>query len=456
MVDAILIKHTSMRAAPLRPSDVDALREHYPQLEEIAIEPPERDFRYHYDESYPWAEAIAVHERGYAAVLDAQQRHPNAALLYMGFVTIPLAVHLGSLFGQFARFEMIYQYDPRRERWDWPETAATPNLLAPLRQPRHDHSSTRDILIRVSCSHEVVPSKTQALGDQPHEIDVAVASPDPTVLRSFADLRAFAYRFREALDASATAFPEARVRHLAACVPVSAAFAMGLQISPTKHLPIQTWKFLNNRERCYARALSIGEYVPRPGVLLLGASPIDERAISAANEIQDLGDLLERHPNRVRILGRPAAGPRDLVTILAKFDPRVVHIACHGSEGLSGHELTLSTPAGFSTQIEAEQLVRLLRRAPKIECVILAACCSHALAERLADGVPAAIGFEGALDDADARAFGQGLWRSLVAGRSVQAAFDDAKLELDQSRRDQARIYPRPGVDLDHLIPIPR
>jgi hypothetical protein len=248
------------------------------------------------------------------------------------------------------------------------------------------------------------------------------------------------------------------MRHLTAAVPVGAALALGMQLSSTMHLPLQTWEYLGYRERPYALALRIGEFIERPRVLLLGAAPINRRGISAPAEIQSLVDLLASVPDQLSVMGRPAAGASDLTELLSDLNPTVVHVATHGRAEKGGlpAALTLSTTEGIALDVPLEELVRLLKQAPRLQCVVLTACESDKIAERLSEEVPAAIGFEGTLYDPDARAFSQAFWTTLVRGKSVAEAYGSGRLNLDESRRHQAVLHYRPDINPEQLVPFRR
>jgi hypothetical protein len=453
MVDALLVRHSAIRGDPIHAADIEVLRGRWPRIEEIRIEPAKRERFDQFDENYPWEEAKQQQLEQYQAVLNARDSHPDAQLLYMGFAPVPLAVHLGWLLGQTARVE-IFQHDPDALSWVWPKGAPTHKLLRDISRPLADASSTRDVLIRVSCSHPIHPSQTRLLEDRCHVYDVAVEHPAPNALQSRADLDRLAHAFRQVLDESIAAFPGARVRHLTAAVPVGAALAIGMQLSSTKHLPLQTWKYLGQRHQSYAKALRVGEYIDRPGVLLLAASPLNRTGIGAPAEIQAVGDLLGHSPNQVRVVGRPSAGASELTGLLGELNPTLVHIASHGrakKDSLPA-TLTLSTPDGFALEIPLEDLIRLLKRAPNLRCVVITACESAPIAERLAEDLPAAVGFHGDLYDADAQRFSLAFWKSLMRGQSIPQAFRDGRLHLDESRREQCQLFLKDELALEQLI----
>ncbi|MCA9686703.1 MAG: SAVED domain-containing protein, partial [Myxococcales bacterium] len=324
MVDAILIRHMPVRRFVVQPAKIDVLRPLWPEIEIVDIEPPARNDLHDFHAGYPWAEAAAQQERQIERIREARTRWPGAQLIYMGFVPIPLAFHLGTLLGQGTQIE-IYNHQHDSHSWSWATSVPTRKLLAPHRAPAGDGNSTRELLHRVSVSYPVQPEQTEAIVREPQIYEVAVNSPSPTVLRSPADLWRVADVFKQDLDASHNDFPLAPMRHLVASVPVGLALAMGMQVNPTIHLPLQTWKYLRGHEHPYVPAICIGRRERVPRVLLLGASPLDE-AISAPREVQEIHALLGDFEDRLRVVGRPVTTVEDFVGMLDEADPTVLHL----------------------------------------------------------------------------------------------------------------------------------
>ena len=445
MIDAILITQIATRQHPLRPEHTDALRKHWPRIHRIDIEPPLRDALDGFDEDYPWAEAGLAQRQQFEAVVQATREWPAAAMIYLGFAPIPLVFHLGTLLGQTAR-PHIFQHHHQHRDWSWPSNVLSPGLLAEIRKPDRV-GAPGDVLIRVSGSYTVPPTTTTTILEvAPQVYDVALVRPDPDALNSSVDLWALGAQFKQALDAAVRDFPAAGLRHVAASVPVGAALVMGMQVNPTIHLPIQTWNFISSRR---VRALSISGI---PCVLLLGASPLGESPISTSEEVVEIQQILSKVTSRLKIVGRlHAEAVADLATMLRDFKPSALHIACHGTDT---RELVLNSASGWSCSVEIGQLVRLLRAAPKLECVVLSACFSDKIAAELCQNISAVIGFEDPVDDAVARAFGRIFWMCLGSGQSVFDAYETARLELDYP--PQVKIHLRPGVDARALVPIPK
>lgn len=455
--EAILVTHLATHRHPLAPKQLEATTAPWRVVHHVCVRPPVREELDEFDESYPWAEAAASQREQFREIRDAMITWPDARVVYMGFVPIPLAFQLGSLFGQTTDLA-IFQYHQDNRDWRWPSEDQTPELMAsPMRFPAKP-GSVQEVLIRVSGSYRVAAEDTQSIsGDaHMHELELSLAHPHPRGMRSAADLEAFARAFKQVIDLAQSDFRRAPLRHLAAAVPVGAALAMGTQLNPTMHLPIQTWKYLGSREQKYVRALCLGEFVDLPRVFLLGASPIDEKGISAAAEVQELGELLARHRHRLSVIQCPAAGIDSLTKMLEEHNPTVLHLACHGELTVEGSTLlSLTTAEGWSCKVETEDFLRLLGRASRLCCVVLMACNSATLAKQIAGRIPVAIGCVGGLNDGDGRSFARDFWSSLIAGHSVAEAVRDAKMPL-QGSRDQFRLEHGQGVNPDELVPLPR
>ena len=451
---AIVVLHVGTDSHPIRPEEVSSVTEAWREVDRIEVEVPRRNSFGAFDGGYPWLEAAAAQREAAGQLRDAMAAWPAAEVIYMGYVPVPLAIHFGSLLDQ-ATPAVVFQHHHENHSWGWPSEVPTANLMAPTRTPAGDSASTAELLLRVSCSYRVLPAHTTSIAPgQLHEMDLAVRGPEPDVLRSAADLDVFAAAFRSTLDRAHRDFPRAPRLHLAAAVPVGAAFAMGLRLSSTIDRPIQTWKYLARREQRYVPALAIGEHEPRPNVLLLAASPVGEEATSAVTEIQDIDDRLTKFDVWIRRRSRPAATVDSLSRLLEQENPTVLHIAAHGSEALGG-SVVLSTDRGWSCTVGREDFLRFVGRSPRLQCLVLATCDSANLARASCDeaGVPTALGWHGTIGDEPARALSLAFWDGLLVGRDVQAAFDDAVARL--SVRGRVELFSRPDVEARTVVPFP-
>lgn len=178
----------------------------------------------------------------------------------------------------------------------------------------------------------------------------------------------------------------------------------------------------------------------RSGRLLLDE---DIRAIQAKVRASDHRDALEFDY-------RLAARSDDLIQALNEVQPAVVHFSGHGwSEGLFLMDAQGQLPHGVDRAHLAE-LFRVFRG--QIRVVVLNACLSEPQAEAIAQVVGCAIGMREKISDAAAIAFGSAFYRAIGFGRSVQDAFDQARLAVPAGERECPQLAVGPGVDASKVF----
>jgi TPR repeat protein len=134
------------------------------------------------------------------------------------------------------------------------------------------------------------------------------------------------------------------------------------------------------------------------------------------------------HRDAVDLDFRLAARGRDLLQALSQVRPQVVHFSGHG--GHKGLVLSSANGTGARTADAAvlKKMFEMFRG--DIRVVILNACTSLPQAEAIADIVGCAIGMRDRISDDAAVTFGSSFYGAVASGRSVQAAYDEACLEL--------------------------
>lgn len=150
---------------------------------------------------------------------------------------------------------------------------------------------------------------------------------------------------------------------------------------------------------------------------------------------------------------RLAVRGRDVLRALNQVRPHVVHFSGHGD--VDGLVLASADGTGERTADAAvlKKLFEMFRG--DIRLVILNACKSLPLAEAVADIVGCAIGMRDAISDEGAITFGSSFYSAIAFGRSVQAAFDQACLELAVEHpedRDCPELVARLGVNPARLV----
>ena len=155
-----------------------------------------------------------------------------------------------------------------------------------------------------------------------------------------------------------------------------------------------------------------------------------------------------RGRHRVRLVPRFVAGSRDLRDALLRHDPRIVHFAGHADDPCV---LYLDDGQGRRRPVGKEPLAKLFGTLREwIRVVVVNGRGALPTVEALGEAVDYAIGMDRPLSDPSAVAFARAFYGALAIGRTVQAAFDVAVIQMmieDGAEPGSARLRIRPGVD---------
>lgn len=125
---------------------------------------------------------------------------------------------------------------------------------------------------------------------------------------------------------------------------------------------------------------------------------------------------------------RLAARPDDLIQALNEIRPQVVHFSGHGRRNGLVLASADGTRAHTADAAALKQLFEVFRG--DIRVVFLNACLSLPQAEAIADVVGCAIGTRGTISDTAAVTFGASFYRAIAFGKSVQEAYEQARVAL--------------------------
>lgn len=115
--------------------------------------------------------------------------------------------------------------------------------------------------------------------------------------------------------------------------------------------------------------------------------------------------------------------------------PHILHYGGHGEvEGIILEKENL----------EGHILRDLLKISKQTQCVVLNACYSVTIAKKVAECVPYVIGTQGPLNDKSAIAFAKGFYMGIVAGNSIEEAFELGLIKIRQKKL--------PDVDIPILV----
>lgn len=125
---------------------------------------------------------------------------------------------------------------------------------------------------------------------------------------------------------------------------------------------------------------------------------------------------------------RLAARPDDLIQALSETRPQVVHFSGHGRANGLVLASADGTRAHTADAAALKQLFHVFRG--DIRVVFLNACLSLPQAQAIADIVGCAMGTRSTISDTAAITFGASFYRAIAFGKSVQEAYDQARVAL--------------------------
>jgi hypothetical protein len=190
-------------------------------------------------------------------------------------------------------------------------------------------------------------------------------------------------------------------------------------------------------------------------VLFVSANPIGTAPLQLDEEIRQITVKIRaaEYRDSVELLSRWAVRPDDLLQALLEHQPHIVHFSGHGSPT---EEIILLDQNGQPKPVSKEALVHLFRTLKDdIRVVLLNACSTRPQAEAIAQTIDCTIGMNQPIGDEAAIVFAASFYRAIGFGRSVQEAFDLAKVALLLEGIPEAKtpeLFVRDGVDTSNII----
>jgi hypothetical protein len=176
-------------------------------------------------------------------------------------------------------------------------------------------------------------------------------------------------------------------------------------------------------------------------ILLLAANPRETASLRLGEEFKRIEEVRRLSSKRdgFRLVKLEATSDEDLRSALLEERPEIVHFSGHGigQQGVaSARDLVVADDSGQGglafedemghlLKVRGDSLGRLLKHfSDDVKCVVLNACFSNDHAEAIAQHIDYVIGMNRAIGDKAAITFAVGFYGAIVAGRSVECAFD--------------------------------
>ncbi|HMA35007.1 MAG TPA: CHAT domain-containing protein [Chloroflexia bacterium] len=192
--------------------------------------------------------------------------------------------------------------------------------------------------------------------------------------------------------------------------------------------------------------------------LFLAANPTISKEITALaldEEIRAITQKIRLSDGRdvLNVISEWAVRPDDLLQYLNQYKPTIVHFSGHGS---SFGEIILVDNNRNPKPVAPQALKALFGTLKdKIELVVLNACYSEIQGRAINEMIDFVIGMKAAIGDEAAIVFASSFYRALGFDRTVQEAFDQAKVAImleGISEEDIPALLVRQGADPNRRI----
>ena len=159
-------------------------------------------------------------------------------------------------------------------------------------------------------------------------------------------------------------------------------------------------------------------------IMFVGASPSDKPKLEIEKEFGIVEDRL-KSSDSMRVEPLMPATIKELQQLSNKFQPRVFHFACHGNPmGLFLVGDNGTSKNGFMNLQKFKKFI--LKRNKSIDCVILSACESKDVGDKIKDFIPCVIVMNQKVHDKASIEFATGFYNSLRSDDSTELNFHNA------------------------------
>jgi hypothetical protein len=184
------------------------------------------------------------------------------------------------------------------------------------------------------------------------------------------------------------------------------------------------------------RFVPLSEIEGKIKILFLAATPMKAGQLNSGKESR-FKDLFRYFDTEKRFLLKEEHGitSEQFQQFVINEKPHIVHYGGHGEkEGVVLEDETL----------DADILSNILQLSAKVQCVVLNACNSLAIAQDLAQHIPYVIGTQHVIDDRTAIAFAKGFYLGIVSNITIEEAFQSGIIAVKREKL--------PGADVLILV----
>ncbi len=184
---------------------------------------------------------------------------PDITIVYFGLAPIPLALHLGFLFGNFSKFR-FFQYHHSNKYW-FEKTEAPDGYNFQLKEVEKFTKVEKgigDVFIRISTSYRIEPQHTYEIKPDPtNEFDIGLLNPHVDGITTHDEIADILNGFQDVLATINNYLPDRDKIHLFVSSTPAIAFGIGTRINPTVFPYLQTYQFSKDENPKYKEAILI-------------------------------------------------------------------------------------------------------------------------------------------------------------------------------------------------------
>lgn len=182
-------------------------------------------------------------------------------------------------------------------------------------------------------------------------------------------------------------------------------------------------------------------------ILFVESVPKDVRLIFVQQELRKVKDLLEasRYKVRFELEYEPAVTESEIQKSLLAKSPHILHFSGHGEvEGIY-----VNNAIGLKELLPVARLAAYVRETRTLECVVLCACHTQAMAQELSMAAHYVIGMNKPISDKAAGGFAEAFYMSVFENNSYEQAFLNGLARLAGTEEADTPEIWRKGVKLD-------
>jgi hypothetical protein len=180
----------------------------------------------------------------------------ESKIFYHGKAHVPLVFLAGHV---LSTGSAIHFYELDRYSGDWmpiDETEEGDDLS--LQVTRGGGAGARDMVVRIALSYSVDTANVREVVSSPYaDVQLSIAKPRVDAIHTRHQVDAIAAAFRRVLDDASSSTPSPERVHVFYAGPMSVAFSLGRQISPTIHPPVWVYNFSAKTTPRYAWSLHV-------------------------------------------------------------------------------------------------------------------------------------------------------------------------------------------------------